>query len=77
MAVILFTLLQIVCLFLPNVYVLLQLRNDGWQLHTGMIFDMAFTPSGDKLITVSIDQSIIVWKDLTNKNKHIQFTRMN
>jgi WD40 repeat protein len=48
------------------------LQNDGWQFHTGGITSVAFTASGDKLITGSIDQSLIVWHDLTNKNKYTQ-----
>ena len=47
-----------------------QLQNDGWQIHTGMITDVAF--AGNKLITTSLDQSVIVWNDLDNKNKRQQ-----
>jgi WD40 repeat protein len=49
-----------------------QITNDGWQFHTGAIASLAFTPAGDKLISASIDQSIIVWHDLSNKNKYSQ-----
>lgn len=39
-------------------------------MHTGAITDVCFVNS--KMITCSIDQSIIVWSDLTNKTKRKQ-----
>ena len=48
-----------------------KLKNDGWQIHTGMITDVVF--AGNSLVTASIDQSIIVWSDLENKNKRQQY----
>jgi WD40 repeat protein len=37
---------------------------------TGALTGAAFTPAGDKLITTAIDQTVMVWHDLSNKNKN-------
>lgn len=38
----------------------------GWTFHSSNVTDLSFSPSSDKLATVSADESIIVWTDLKN-----------
>jgi len=35
----------------------------GWCFHNAQVTDISFSPSGDKLVTGSADEGIIVWKD--------------
>jgi len=40
------------------------LNSFGWEYHNARINSIAFSPDSSKLVSASMDQTIIVWKDL-------------